>query len=72
MPVTRRLIGVAMAFALPEDDREPLLVYGIAPGGEGPRSYVDDQRAYSVNEPAIDYHPPLAFVTGWLACGEAF
>jgi endoglucanase len=40
---------------------------GIAPANRGPRSYVDDQEAYSVNEPAIDYGAPLVFVAGWLA-----
>lgn len=40
---------------------------GIAPANRGPRSYVDDQGAYSVNEPAIDYNAPLVFVAGWLA-----
>lgn len=40
---------------------------GIAPAKRGPRSYIDDQEAYSVNEPAIDYNAPLVFVAGWLA-----
>lgn len=40
---------------------------GIAPANLGPRSYVDEQPAYSVNEPAIDYNAPLVFVSGWLA-----
>jgi endoglucanase len=37
---------------------------GIAPAAEGPRSYVDDQRAYSVNENAIDYNASLVLITG--------
>jgi endoglucanase len=36
----------------------------------GPRSYLDQQDAWSVNEPAIDYNAPLVFVAGWLAYGE--
>ncbi len=43
---------------------------GHAPANLGPRSYVDDREAYSVNEPAIDYNAPLVFVVGWLAYGE--
>jgi endoglucanase len=43
---------------------------GRAPPNLGPRSYVDDQEAYSCNEPAIDYNAPLVFVAGWLAYGE--
>ena len=35
---------------------------GVAPASEGPKSYVDDTRAYSVNENAIDYNAPLVFV----------
>jgi endoglucanase len=42
---------------------------GRAPANLGPRSYVDDQEAYSCNEPAIDYNAPLVFVAGWLAYG---
>jgi len=34
---------------------------GIAPRSDGPRSYVDDTRAYSVNENAIDYNASLVF-----------
>lgn len=44
----------------------------IAPAGLGPRSYVDQREAYSVNEPAIDYNAPLVFVTAWLVYGEPF
>jgi endoglucanase len=40
---------------------------GICPAGQGPRSYVDNQQAYSCNEPAIDYNAPLVFVAGYLA-----
>ena len=40
---------------------------GIAPPNLGPRSYVDEQGAYSCNEPAIDYTAPLVFLSGYLA-----
>ncbi|MFZ5817058.1 MAG: glycoside hydrolase family 9 protein [Bacillota bacterium] len=42
------------------------------PKGLGARSYVDDDRSYSSNEPAIDYNAPLVFVAGWFAYGPDF
>ncbi|MFZ5825981.1 MAG: glycoside hydrolase family 9 protein [Bacillota bacterium] len=42
------------------------------PKGLGARSYVDDNRSYSSNEPAIDYNAPLVFVAGWFALGHDF
>lgn len=38
---------------------------GVAPVADGPRSYVDDVRAYSVNENSIEYNAPLVFVAAW-------
>jgi endoglucanase len=44
---------------------------GRARANLGPRSYIDDQEAYSCNEPAIDYNAPLVFAAGWLAYGNS-
>mgnify|MGYP001557800256 CR=1 FL=1 len=38
---------------------------GLAPSSLGPRSYVDDTMAYSVNENSIEYNAPLVFVTAY-------
>jgi endoglucanase len=38
---------------------------GISPTAEGPRSYVDDLRAYSANENSIEYNAPLVFLTAF-------
>jgi endoglucanase len=42
---------------------------GIAPKGRGPLSYVDDHRAYSANENAIDYNAPLVALAWALDAG---
>ncbi|MCY0878722.1 MAG: glycoside hydrolase family 9 protein [Firmicutes bacterium] len=39
---------------------------GIVPETVGPLAYVDDERAYAVNEPAIDYNAPLVVLAGYL------
>jgi endoglucanase len=40
---------------------------GVAPAGLGALSWVDDERAYSVNENAIDYNAPLVVATALLS-----
>ncbi len=42
---------------------------GISPPADGPRSYVDDLRAYSANENSIEYNAPLVFLTAFFHRG---
>lgn len=44
---------------------------GITPAWPAPVAYVDDDRAYAVNEYAIDYNAPVVVLAGWLQDGEA-
>jgi endoglucanase len=39
----------------------------VTPAAPGPLAYVDDERAYAVNEYAIDYNAPVVVLAAWLA-----